>query len=601
MVNELERDDNNVPVAGGVSSADSTVILPFKVDSVTGRLLVDSASGSGTVTSVSVVSANGFAGSVANATTTPAITISTTINSPVLAGNGTAISAATTTGSGSTVVLATSPTLVTPNIGAATGTSLSVSGSLTSATSLVLEETGAGSDTITIQAPASIAASYTLTLPIDDGASGEVLSTDGNGVLSWVSAGGVPTTITVANEATDTSCFLAFFTAATGDLGPKTNANLTFNSNTGVATFGQTIVGSISGNAATVTVADAGGDTTTWVLLGTAQTGNLSPATDDTLTYNATTGALTATSFVGSLTGNAATFTVANEATDTTCFPVFVTAATGSLEGKSNAGLTFNSNTALLTATLLAGTTSVTTAALRASSNDSGSIGVSGTAFSDLFLASGAVIDFAAGNSVITHSSAVLTVSTGDLRVTTAGTNSASVVTVGGTQTLTSKTLTSPAITTGTYSGAQLLAEGASIALDPVLSADGTYSGITIEGTAGATLAFGDLIYLAAVDSRWELADASATGTAGAILVGICVLAAASDGSPTTILLKGNIRADTAFPTFTVSAPVYISETAGDVTNTAPTTSSTVVRVVGHGLDGNTLLFNPDPTWIVLA
>lgn len=48
----------------------------------------------GTVTSVSVVSANGFAGSVATATTTPAITVSTTITG-VLKGNGTAVSAAT--------------------------------------------------------------------------------------------------------------------------------------------------------------------------------------------------------------------------------------------------------------------------------------------------------------------------------------------------------------------------------------------------------------------------------------------------------------------------------------------------------------------------
>ena len=51
-------------------------------------------SGSGTVTSVSVVSANGFAGSVATATSTPAITISTSITG-LLKGNGTAISAAT--------------------------------------------------------------------------------------------------------------------------------------------------------------------------------------------------------------------------------------------------------------------------------------------------------------------------------------------------------------------------------------------------------------------------------------------------------------------------------------------------------------------------
>ena len=51
-------------------------------------------SGSGTVTSVSVVSANGFAGTVATATSTPAITVSTSITG-VLKGNGTAISAAT--------------------------------------------------------------------------------------------------------------------------------------------------------------------------------------------------------------------------------------------------------------------------------------------------------------------------------------------------------------------------------------------------------------------------------------------------------------------------------------------------------------------------
>lgn len=44
---------------------------------------------------------------------------------------------------------------------------------------------------------------------------------------------GVPTTITVANEASDTSCFLLFTTAATGDLAPKSNGNLSFNSSTG--------------------------------------------------------------------------------------------------------------------------------------------------------------------------------------------------------------------------------------------------------------------------------------------------------------------------------------------------------------------------------
>ena len=67
----------------------------------------------------------------------------------------------------------------------------------------------------------------------------------------------------------------------------------------------------------------------------------------------------------GDVTGNADTATlavstsalvVADESTDTTCFPVFVTAATGvTLAAKSGSNLTFNSNSGLLTATLLAG------------------------------------------------------------------------------------------------------------------------------------------------------------------------------------------------------------------------------------------------------
>lgn len=142
------------------------------------------------------------------------------------------------------------------------------------------------------------------------------------------------------------------------------------------------------------------------------------------------------------------------------------------------------------------------------------------------------------------------------------------------------------------------LAENGGIVLDAALSADGTYCGIVEAGTAGATLAFGDVCYLAAADSRWELTDADAEATSGPVKIGICVLAAAADGDPTTMLLFGKIRADAAFPTFTVSAPVYLSGTAGDVTNTAPTATDSVTRIVGYGNDGNTLFWCPDPTWI---
>lgn len=127
-----------------------------------------SGTGGGTVTNLSVVSANGFAGTVATSTTTPAITLSTSINSPVLAGNGTAISAATTTGSGSTVVLATSPTLVTPALGVASATSLGVAGIITTGVnggtngSITLSGSTSGSTVL----QANVAAGGTLTLPV---------------------------------------------------------------------------------------------------------------------------------------------------------------------------------------------------------------------------------------------------------------------------------------------------------------------------------------------------------------------------------------------------------------------------------------------------
>ena len=88
--------------------------------------------GSGTVTSASVVSANGFAGTVATATTTPAITLSTSIMG-VLKGNGTAISAATAgtdyvTPTGTETLTnktLTSPTLTTPVLGTPSSGTLS--------------------------------------------------------------------------------------------------------------------------------------------------------------------------------------------------------------------------------------------------------------------------------------------------------------------------------------------------------------------------------------------------------------------------------------------------------------------------------------------
>jgi hypothetical protein len=102
--------------------------------------------GSGTVTNVSVTSANGLAGTVTNPTTTPAISLSTTVTG-LLKGNGTAISAAT---SGTDYAPATSGTSILygdnaggfSNVTVGTGLSF-ISGTLTATGSGTVTSVGA--------------------------------------------------------------------------------------------------------------------------------------------------------------------------------------------------------------------------------------------------------------------------------------------------------------------------------------------------------------------------------------------------------------------------------------------------------------------------
>jgi hypothetical protein len=121
--------------------------------------------------------------------------------------------------------------------------------------------------------------------------------------------------VTVANEATDTTCFLNFTTAATGNLQPKTNTNATFNSSTGVVTLA----------SAVLTTADINGGTVDGVAIGGA---------------SASTGAFTTISATGTVTLSG---TGANIATGSN----FIS------WGGTDAGLSFDSsNNATLSSTL---------------------------------------------------------------------------------------------------------------------------------------------------------------------------------------------------------------------------------------------------------
>jgi hypothetical protein len=376
--------------------------------------------------------------------------------------------------------------IVNDDVNASAAIAFSKMADLTASRALVSD----GSGDVSVSAVTSTEIGY-----LDGVSSGIQTQLDGKASSTYV-----PTTITIADESTDTTCFPLFVTAATGDLGPKTASGLTFNSNTDVlsGTFSGGLTGNVTGNASgssgsctgnaatataletarniggvsfdgtgnidlpgvnsagnqntsgtaaiatTVTVADESTDTSCNVLFTTAATGNLGPKSGTNLTFNSDTGILTATGFAGALTGNvtgnvsgssgsttgnAATataletarniggvsfdgtgnidlpgvntagsqntsgnattattattstnVTVADESTDTTCFPLFTTAATGDLAPKSGSNLTFNSNTGVLGATTFSGSgSSLTGVVIETASTGSAEIPVGTT------------------------------------------------------------------------------------------------------------------------------------------------------------------------------------------------------------------------------
>jgi hypothetical protein len=153
-------------------------------------------------------------------------------------------------------------------------------------------------------------------------------------------------------------------------------------------------------------------------------------------------------------------------------------------------------------------------------------------------------------------------------------------------------------LTGGTMTGDIQLGE-TDIKLDAVLSGDEKWSGITVVGTAGATLAVGDVCFLQTADSKWELVDGILDGTdlGFKLQLGICVLAANADAA-TEMLVYGKVRS-AAFPALTVGAPVYLDDTAGNLVVAQPSTTNFAIRVVGYAVTAEDLFFSPSPDYIV--
>ncbi len=141
-----------------------------------------------------------------------------------------------------------------------------------------------------------------------------------------------------------------------------------------------------------------------------------------------------------------------------------------------------------------------------------------------------------------------------------------------------------------TFSQDVVLGDGSSVNIStPLLAgADHTYSGVTATMLAGGTIAAFDLVCINTTTQEVVEADASAYATAR--VIGIAP-AAISDEASGTVLLHGFIRDDTW--NWTTGSTLYLSETAGAMTHTAPTTDGAFVQVVGVALEPDVVYFNP--------
>jgi hypothetical protein len=105
-------------------------------------------------------------------------------------------------------------------------------------------------------------------------------------VVGTVGASDVATAVTVADESSDTTCFPLFATAATGDLPPKSGSNLTFNSSTGLLTATNMTAGTFNGNVSATTV---GGTLSTAAQGNVTSLGTLTALTVDNVKIDGTT------------------------------------------------------------------------------------------------------------------------------------------------------------------------------------------------------------------------------------------------------------------------------------------------------------------------
>ena len=116
-------------------------------------------------------------------------------------------------------------------------------------------------------------------------------------------------------------------------------------------------------------------------------------------------------------------------------------------------------------------------------------------------------------------------------------------------------------------------------------------SGIVF-GVANSSVTFGQVYFLNTAGNSWGVALSSSSNCTRLIALGIGT-------SSSKMLFNGMFKA--ASHGFTIGSPLYIANSNGTLTETAPTTAGHFVRVVAYAISANEIYFNPDNTWIELT
>lgn len=112
---------------------------------------------------------------------------------------------------------------------------------------------------------------------------------------------------------------------------------------------------------------------------------------------------------------------------------------------------------------------------------------------------------------------------------------------------------------------------------------DDTYTAFKqiTDRNAGETINQWDLVYLNVADGEWHQADADESEAAGKAW-GIAA-AAGTDGNPLTVIVSGIIRND-GWAWSAGAVDLYVSDAAGELTETAPSTTGDVIKLVARTL-----------------